>query len=92
MAPPASTRISARLKRVQGPSPSRFARAHHVGGTRAHQGYGKSSAASSTARLRTHGTVPPDPAGFFSEGGEVIKLHIEGFLTIPTAGIYGNAN
>ena len=26
---------------------------------------------------------PPDPAGLFSEGGEVIELHIEGSLTIP---------
>ena len=27
--------------------------------------------------------LPPDPAGLFSEGAEVIKLHIEGSLTIP---------
>ena len=27
--------------------------------------------------------APPDPAGLFSEGGEVIHLHIEGSLTIP---------
>ena len=26
---------------------------------------------------------PPYPAGLFSEGGEVIKLRIEGSLTIP---------
>ena len=32
--------------------------------------------------LRTR-NLPPDPAGLFSEGGEVIKLHIEGSLTIP---------
>ena len=31
--------------------------------------------------------TPPDPAGLFSEGGEVIKLHIEGSLTIPITGI-----
>ena len=30
---------------------------------------------------------PPDPVGLFSEGGEVIKLHVEGSLTIPRAGI-----
>ena len=31
---------------------------------------------------------PPDPAGLLSEGGEVdlIKLHIEGSLTIPKPG------
>ena len=28
----------------------------------------------------------PDPTGLFSEGGEVIKLHIEGSLTIPKPG------
>ena len=27
--------------------------------------------------------VPPDPVGLFSEGGEGIKLHLEGSLTIP---------
>ena len=27
---------------------------------------------------------PPDPAGLLSEGAEVIKLRIEGSLTIPT--------
>ena len=26
---------------------------------------------------------PSDPAGLFSEGGDVIKLHIKGSLTIP---------
>ena len=26
---------------------------------------------------------PPDPTGLCSEGGEVIKLHIEGSLTMP---------
>ena len=26
---------------------------------------------------------PPDPAGLFSEGSEVIQRHIEGSLTIP---------
>ena len=31
--------------------------------------------------------LPPDPADIFSEGGEAIKLHIGGSLTIPTAGI-----
>ena len=30
---------------------------------------------------------PPDPAALFSEGGEVIKLHIEGSLTIPAPDI-----
>ena len=30
---------------------------------------------------------PPDPAGLFSEGAEVRKLHTVGSLTIPTAGI-----
>ena len=32
--------------------------------------------------------VPPDPAetSLFSKGGEVMKLHIEGSLTIPTTG------
>ena len=29
----------------------------------------------------------PNPAGLFSEGGKVIKLHIEDSLTIPTTGI-----
>ena len=33
------------------------------------------------------GLPPPDPAGFFSEGGEVIKLYIEGSLMIPIPGI-----
>ena len=33
------------------------------------------------------GDSPPDPAGLFSEGGEVITLHIEGSLTIPVTGI-----
>ena len=28
--------------------------------------------------------MPPDPAGHFSEDGEVIEHHIEGSLTIPT--------
>ena len=32
-------------------------------------------------------SVPPDPAALFSEGGEVINLHIEGSLTIPKSGI-----
>ena len=31
--------------------------------------------------------LPPDPAGLFSEGGEVIKLHMEGSLTISRPGI-----
>ena len=31
--------------------------------------------------------LAPEPAGLFSEGGEVIKLHIEGSITIPTTGI-----
>ena len=31
--------------------------------------------------------TPPDPAGVFSEGAEVIQLRIEGSLTIPTTGI-----
>ena len=31
--------------------------------------------------------APPDPAGLFSKGGEVIKLHIEGFLTKPRLNI-----
>ena len=39
--------------------------------------------------------TPPDPAGLFSEGGEVIKLRTEGSLMIPTTWIkgysYGNA-
>ena len=30
---------------------------------------------------------PPDPAVIFSEGGEIIKLHNEGPLTIRTTGI-----
>ena len=30
---------------------------------------------------------PPDPVGLVSKGGEVIKLHIEGSLTISTTGI-----
>ena len=30
---------------------------------------------------------PPDPAGLFSEGSEVMKLHIEGSLTIYKPGI-----
>ena len=30
---------------------------------------------------------PPDPDGLFSEGAEVIKLHKEGSLTIPTTWI-----
>ena len=30
------------------------------------------------------GVTPIDPAGLFSEGGGVIKFHIEGSLTIPT--------
>ena len=38
--------------------------------------------------------TPPDPAGLFSEGGEVTKLYIEGSLTIPRTEIksltYGN--
>ena len=28
---------------------------------------------------------PVHPAGIFSEGGEVMKLHIEGSLTIPSS-------
>ena len=32
-------------------------------------------------------TVPPTPTGLSSEGGEVIKLRIEGSLTIPEPGI-----
>ena len=36
------------------------------------------------ARMLVH---PPDPAGYFSEGGEVIQLLIEGSLTIRTSGI-----
>ena len=32
-------------------------------------------------------TQPPDPAGLFSEGGDVIKLHAGGSLTIPTTWI-----
>ena len=31
--------------------------------------------------------LPPDQADLFSEGGEAMKLHIEGSLTIPTTGI-----
>ena len=31
--------------------------------------------------------LPPDSAALFSEGGEAIKLHIEGSLTIPKPGI-----
>ena len=31
--------------------------------------------------------LPPDPAGLFSEGGEVIRHHIEDSLTMHTAGI-----
>ena len=34
---------------------------------------------------------PPDPAGLFSEGGGVIKLHIEGSLTMSTTG-YNSKN
>ena len=30
---------------------------------------------------------PPDTASLFSEGAEVIKLHIEGSLTIPKQGL-----
>ena len=30
---------------------------------------------------------PPEPAGLFSEGAEVIQLHVEGSLTIPTSGV-----
>ena len=33
--------------------------------------------------------IPPDPAGSFSEGSEVIKFHIEGSLTIPRTVIKG---
>ena len=35
------------------------------------------------------GCTPPDPAALFSEGGEVIKLQIEGSLTIPKTVIEG---
>ena len=31
--------------------------------------------------------APPDPAGLFSQGGGVIKLRIEGSLTIPKPGV-----
>ena len=31
--------------------------------------------------------TPPDPAGIFSEGGEVIKRHTVGSLSIPTTEI-----
>ena len=31
--------------------------------------------------------LPTDPAALFSEGGEVMKLHIEGSLMIPKPGI-----
>ena len=31
----------------------------------------------------------PDPAAIFSEGGEVINLHIEGSLTILAPGLKG---
>ena len=31
--------------------------------------------------------TPSDPAGFFKEGGEVIKLYIDGSLMIPNIGI-----
>ena len=31
---------------------------------------------------------PPDHAGLFSGGGELMKLHKEGSLTIPTTGTY----
>ena len=31
--------------------------------------------------------IPPNPAGMFSEDGEVITLHIDGSLTIPKPGI-----
>ena len=31
--------------------------------------------------------VPPDPAGLFSEGGEVMELHTKGSLMIPKPGI-----
>ena len=32
--------------------------------------------------------LPPDPAGIFSVGGEIIKLHIEGSLTMPVICIF----
>ena len=32
---------------------------------------------------------PPDPAGLFSDDGEVTKFRIEGSLTIPITGIIG---
>ena len=60
MAPPTSTKMSARLERV---------------GNIVHREYGRG------------GSVRWGPADLFSEGGEVIKLHKEGSLTIPTAGI-----
>ena len=31
--------------------------------------------------------TPPDPAGIFSEGTEVIKSHIKGSLTIPKSDV-----
>ena len=32
--------------------------------------------------------MPPDPAGLFSEGSEVIELHEEGSVRIPIPGIF----
>ena len=37
--------------------------------------------------LRHSDRVLPEPAGLVNEGGEVIKLHIGGSLTIPTTEI-----
>ena len=37
--------------------------------------------------VRSNQLLPPDPAALFSEGAEVIKLHTESSLTIPTTGI-----
>ena len=45
------------------------------------------SCVSLSLSLPAAAATPPDPAGLFSEGGEVIQLHIDGSLTIPTTGI-----
>ena len=50
--------------------------------------FGISVVAGTALRVaRTRPGLPPDPVGLFSEGGEVINLHIEGSLTIPTTRI-----
>ena len=49
---------------------------------------GRRRAAGLGGRARLASSFRPiDPACIFSEGGEVMKLHIEGFLTIPIPGI-----